>query len=289
MSILWENRQVRWAVRKVEIWAIHIINHNTAVFKQQQGFWKLYLNNMILRSGDEPSTGLQRKAKRRIREVKGGFCRCHRGIQSFVRNTLPIYKKYKHKCTSVNYCSLKLVFKNFDWCFSLRRRILVQLWEGGIRVCSDAVLLDFWCGFAEIFTLSCGIAVLQNQAQFAVFLYVILCGVFMYFWAVLRCSYPPYAPLLKMGLYSPMGLWLFLKSHIATVASKEIWDISKNGISFYKHKRFTVSQQNILNRAVIVQRTQQGPGPSNTIIRQLQVRPGILQKSLPLILKVISQ
>ena len=86
-----------------------------------------------------------------------------------------------------------------------------------------------------------------------------------------------------------MGLWLFLKSHIATVASKEIWDISKNGISFYKHKRFTVSQQNILNRAVIVQRTKQGPGTSNTIIRQLQVRPGILQKRLPLILKVISQ
>ena len=27
----------------------------------------------------------------------------------------------------------------------------------------DAVLLDFWCGFAVIFILSCGIAVLQNQ------------------------------------------------------------------------------------------------------------------------------
>ena len=179
MSILWENRRVRWAVRKVEIWAIHIINDNSAVFKQQQGFWKLYLNNMILRSGDEPSTRLQRKAKRRMREVKYAFRGWHRGIQSFVRNTLPIYKKYKHKCTTVNYCSLKLVFKNFDWCFSLRRRIQVQLWEGGIRVCSDAVLLDFWCGFAEIFTLSCGIAVLQKQN----------CG-------VLRCSYPPYAPLL---------------------------------------------------------------------------------------------
>ena len=33
-----------------------------------------------------------------------------------------------------------------------------------VRVCSDAVLLGFWCGFAEIFILSCGIAVLQNQA-----------------------------------------------------------------------------------------------------------------------------
>ena len=25
--------------------------------------------------------------------------------------------------------------------------------EGGIRVCGDAVLLDFWCGFVEIFIL----------------------------------------------------------------------------------------------------------------------------------------
>ena len=33
-----------------------------------------------------------------------------------------------------------------------------------VRVCGDAVLLGFWCGFAEIFILSCGIAVLQNQA-----------------------------------------------------------------------------------------------------------------------------
>ena len=36
--------------------------------------------------------------------------------------------------------------------------------EGGVRVCSEAVLLYFWCGFSESFILSCGIAVLQNQA-----------------------------------------------------------------------------------------------------------------------------
>ena len=36
--------------------------------------------------------------------------------------------------------------------------------EGGVRVCGDAVLLYFWCGFSDIFILSCGIAVLQNQA-----------------------------------------------------------------------------------------------------------------------------
>ena len=34
--------------------------------------------------------------------------------------------------------------------------------EGGVRVCGDAVQRYFWCGFAEIFILTCGIAVLQN-------------------------------------------------------------------------------------------------------------------------------
>ena len=37
--------------------------------------------------------------------------------------------------------------------------------EGGVRVCGYAVLLDFWCGFAEIYILSCDILVLQNQAS----------------------------------------------------------------------------------------------------------------------------
>ena len=35
---------------------------------------------------------------------------------------------------------------------------------GGIRVCSDAALLNFWCSFAEIFILSCSIVVLENKA-----------------------------------------------------------------------------------------------------------------------------
>ena len=32
--------------------------------------------------------------------------------------------------------------------------------EGGVKACGDVVLLNFWCGFAEIVILSCGIAVL---------------------------------------------------------------------------------------------------------------------------------
>ena len=35
---------------------------------------------------------------------------------------------------------------------------------GFVRVCGDEVLLDSWCGFAEIFILSCCIAVLKKQA-----------------------------------------------------------------------------------------------------------------------------
>ena len=36
--------------------------------------------------------------------------------------------------------------------------------EGGVKACGDVVLLNFWCGFAEIVILSCGIAVLQKPS-----------------------------------------------------------------------------------------------------------------------------
>ena len=35
----------------------------------------------------------------------------------------------------------------------------LSLLIGGIRLCGDAVLLDFWCSCAEIFILSCLVAV----------------------------------------------------------------------------------------------------------------------------------
>ena len=74
-------------------------------------------------------------------------------------------------------------------------------------VCGDAVLLDFWCGFAEIFILFLFlVAVLQfyETKGFAVFRiqcglrfsYVILCGVYTYVRAVMRCLYPPPPPTL---------------------------------------------------------------------------------------------
>ena len=34
--------------------------------------------------------------------------------------------------------------------------------EGGVRVCGDAVLRYFWCGFAVIFILTRGIAVSRH-------------------------------------------------------------------------------------------------------------------------------
>ena len=57
--------------------------------------------------------------------------------------------------------------------------------ERGERVCGDVVLLDFWCGFAEIFILFCGIAVLQDQAVCCIwefwgnFSAVLFCAVFI--------------------------------------------------------------------------------------------------------------
>ena len=33
-----------------------------------------------------------------------------------------------------------------------------------MKVCGDAVLPYFWCGFAEIFILTCGISVLLDYA-----------------------------------------------------------------------------------------------------------------------------
>ena len=52
--------------------------------------------------------------------------------------------------------------------------------EGGVRVCGDAVLLDFWCGVAEIFILSCSRNFLVVSMRFAVFscysVWYFLCG-----------------------------------------------------------------------------------------------------------------
>ena len=71
---------------------------------------------------------------------------------------------------------------------------LYKHFGGGVRVCGDAVLLDFQCGFTEIFILSLDIAVLQNQAVCGIWNcsgnFNAVCGFLMLFCADLRYSYP---------------------------------------------------------------------------------------------------
>ena len=77
----------------------------------------------------------------------------------------------------------------------------IELRRGGVRVCGDAVLLDFQCSFAEIYILSYGIAVLPNEAVCGIQKFWgnfnAVCGFLMLFCAGLRYSYLPYAPSLR--------------------------------------------------------------------------------------------
>ena len=72
--------------------------------------------------------------------------------------------------------------------------------EGGLRVCGHAVFLYFWCGFAGIFILSCGIVVIKTK-RFAVFRNFrvnskALCGFRMLFCVVMLCSFAVFVPCL---------------------------------------------------------------------------------------------
>ena len=50
-----------------------------------------------------------------------------------------------------------------DKCMRGRLRVVpLSLSEGGVRVCGDAVLRYFWCGYAVIFVLTRGIAVSKH-------------------------------------------------------------------------------------------------------------------------------
>ena len=44
------------------------------------------------------------------------------------------------------------------------RQTRLEIQEGAVKVCGDAVLPYFWRGFAEIFILTCGISVLLHYA-----------------------------------------------------------------------------------------------------------------------------
>ena len=60
------------------------------------------------------------------------------------------------------------ILQEFSSALELQLKCTYVWTEGGVRVCGDAVLLEFWCGFAEIFILSCGISVIQNQAVYGI-------------------------------------------------------------------------------------------------------------------------
>ena len=78
--------------------------------------------------------------------------------------------------------------------------------EGGARICGEAVLANFLCHFKEILISIFTIAVLHNQAICGLFnyfwlismhfqfSYLLLCGVYMYICAVLRCCLIPLMP-----------------------------------------------------------------------------------------------
>lgn len=48
--------------------------------------------------------------------------------------------------------------------FNINLKILIK--EGGVKVCSIAVLAYFWCGFAVIFILTCSISVLLDDTGY---------------------------------------------------------------------------------------------------------------------------
>ena len=48
--------------------------------------------------------------------------------------------------------------------FTFFECLTAKFYEGGVRVCGDAVLRYFWCGFAVIFILTRGIAVSKHYA-----------------------------------------------------------------------------------------------------------------------------
>ena len=74
----------------------------------------------------------------------------------------------------------------------------------------------------ENFTLSCGIAVLQNQAQFVISLcYSVQC-LYIFLWGFAVFIPPSCPPPTNGSVFSHRPLIIFEIPYLATVASKEI-------------------------------------------------------------------
>ena len=147
-----------------------------------------------------------------------------------------------------------------------------------MRFCGNFYFKLRYCGFTKPSSV-CRFLICYSVWCF----YVFLCG-FAVFVPALRSS-PINRPVFSNGpliIFEIPYCYCGIQGNLRHL--KE-WDIILQAQTFHCITTKYLEQ----GSKIIVQRTQQGPGTSNTIIRQLQVRPGILQKSLPLILKVISQ
>ena len=71
------------------------------------------------------------------------------------RSEVLVFKRNLVLCQSIN-------FQPSESESECIMKLAINLYEGGVRVCGDAVRRYFWSGFAVIFILTCGIAVLQN-------------------------------------------------------------------------------------------------------------------------------
>ena len=60
------------------------------------------------------------------------------------------------------YCTTRITITQSFLLKYMLRVMYLWLHEGGVRVCGDAVLRYFWCGFAVIFILTRGIAVSKH-------------------------------------------------------------------------------------------------------------------------------
>ena len=147
------------------------------------------------------------------------------------------------------------ILQEFSSALELQLKCTYVWTEGGVRVCGDAVLLEFWCGFAEIFILSCGIAVIQNQAVYGIkkfsgnfnavccFL-VLFCSVFLRIsvrlWGIRTPLKPPSEPVLFFFFLNPAGI-MFKTEPIRKLSNfnfywtKTLYPSNLNKITYFLH------------------------------------------------------
>ena len=69
---------------------------------------------------------------------------------------------YVYRTSHLLLLSLSRIEAMLSAVWSAKSEALRSAKEGGVRVCGDAVLYNFWCGFAVICILTRGIAVSKH-------------------------------------------------------------------------------------------------------------------------------